>query len=177
LFFTALLEPLPSVALGAIVVVAALGLIEIQPLRELARVDRTELALAIVALFGVLILGILAAVAVPKIINKTDEATDSGVAQSLAVIRDAIELYKAEFKIFPSGTQEEIKTKLDGYLQGTRFPTCQVGNKNSNIRVVTSGTFSASGSEGWAYDTRSGELIINSDDALLTDGSVKYSDL
>ncbi|MGD9892332.1 MAG: SulP family inorganic anion transporter [Dehalococcoidia bacterium] len=69
LFFTALLEPLPSVALGAIVVVAALGLIEIQPLRELARVDRTELTLAIVALFGVLILGILQGIMVAVLLS------------------------------------------------------------------------------------------------------------
>jgi SulP family sulfate permease len=59
LFFTRLLEPLPSVALGAIVVVAALGLIKLQPLRELARVDRAELAISLVALLGVLALGIL----------------------------------------------------------------------------------------------------------------------
>jgi sulfate permease, SulP family len=59
LFFTRLLEPLPSVALGAIVVVAALGLIKLQPLRELAHVDRVELAISIVALLGVLVFGIL----------------------------------------------------------------------------------------------------------------------
>jgi SulP family sulfate permease len=59
LFFTRLLEPLPSVALGAIVVVAAVGLIRLQPLRELARVDRVELGVSIVALFGVLALGIM----------------------------------------------------------------------------------------------------------------------
>jgi SulP family sulfate permease len=49
LFFTALLEPLPSVALGAIVTVAALGLIEVGPLRALRRVDRAEFGLALVA--------------------------------------------------------------------------------------------------------------------------------
>jgi sulfate permease, SulP family len=59
LSFTRLLEPLPSVALGAIVVVAALGLIKLEPLRELARVDRVELAISLVALLGVLALGIL----------------------------------------------------------------------------------------------------------------------
>jgi SulP family sulfate permease len=59
LYFTALLEPLPSVALGAIVTVAALGLIEVGPLRVLARVDRTEFGIALVALVGVLALGIL----------------------------------------------------------------------------------------------------------------------
>jgi sulfate permease, SulP family len=59
LFFTRLLEPLPSVALGAIVVVAALGLIKLQPLRELAHVDRVELAISLVALLGVLVFGIL----------------------------------------------------------------------------------------------------------------------
>jgi SulP family sulfate permease len=59
LFFTPLLEPLPSVALGAIVVVASLGLIEIGPLRVLRRVDRTEFGIGLVALVAVLALGIL----------------------------------------------------------------------------------------------------------------------
>jgi SulP family sulfate permease len=69
LFFTSLLEPLPSVALGAIVMVAALGLIEIKPLRELGRVDRVELSLAVVALFGVLILGILQGILVAVVLS------------------------------------------------------------------------------------------------------------
>jgi len=64
LFFTRLLEPLPSVTLGAIVVVASLGLIEIGPLRVLRRVDRREFAIAIVALAGVLVLGILSGILV-----------------------------------------------------------------------------------------------------------------
>jgi SulP family sulfate permease len=69
LFFTPLLEPLPSVALGAIVVVASLGLIEIGPLRVLRRVDRREFGIAIVALAGVLALGILEGILVAVLLS------------------------------------------------------------------------------------------------------------
>jgi general secretion pathway protein G len=125
----------------------------------------------------VLILGILAAIAVPKIISRTDEAADSGVSQSLSVIRDAIELYKAENAIYPTGTEADVKDQLDTYLQGTKFPKCKVGNLNGNVKVVSSGAFGVGGTEAWAYDTRDGEFIINSNDTLLTDASVMYSDL
>ena len=44
----------------------------------------------------VMILGILAAVAAPKLLNTSSAAADSGLKQSLGVVRDAIERYAAE---------------------------------------------------------------------------------
>ena len=44
----------------------------------------------------VLILGILAAIVVPKVINNVADATDSGLRQTLSVLRDGIELFKAQ---------------------------------------------------------------------------------
>jgi len=41
----------------------------------------------------ILILGILAAVAAPKLFNTSATATDNGLKQTLSVVRDAIELY------------------------------------------------------------------------------------
>jgi SulP family sulfate permease len=59
LFFTPLLAPLPTVALGAIIIVASLGLIDLAAFRFLRRVRRAEFWLAIVTTFGVLTLGVL----------------------------------------------------------------------------------------------------------------------
>jgi MFS superfamily sulfate permease-like transporter len=59
LFFTNLLRNLPNVVLAAIVLVAVRGLIDIAALRHLWRVSRLEFSIAMVALFGVLLLGIL----------------------------------------------------------------------------------------------------------------------
>lgn len=59
LFFTPLLAPLPTVALGAVIIVASLGLLDVASFRFLRIVGRAEFWLAMVTLFGVLVLGIL----------------------------------------------------------------------------------------------------------------------
>jgi len=64
LFATGLLDTLPTAALGAVVLAAALGLFDLAGFRELRRVRDTEVALALVALLGVLVFGVLGGVAV-----------------------------------------------------------------------------------------------------------------
>jgi high affinity sulfate transporter 1 len=59
LFLTGLLANLPTVVLAAIVLVAVKGLIDLRALRHLHQVSRLEFRIAIVALVGVLLLGIL----------------------------------------------------------------------------------------------------------------------
>ena len=59
LFLTPLLAPLPTVALGAIIIVASLGLIDLAAFRFLRRVRRAEFWLAVVTALGVLTLGVL----------------------------------------------------------------------------------------------------------------------
>ena len=59
LFLTGLLANLPTVVLAAIVLVAVRGLIDVSALRHLWQVSRLEFRIAIVALVGVLLLGIL----------------------------------------------------------------------------------------------------------------------
>ncbi|RKG84864.1 SulP family inorganic anion transporter [Corallococcus terminator] len=59
LFFTPLLAKLPLVTLGAIVIVAAVYLLEVQPIIRLWRVRPVEAVLAVVTMLGVLLLGIL----------------------------------------------------------------------------------------------------------------------
>lgn len=59
LFLTPLLAPLPTVVLGAIIIVAAAGLLDIESFRFLQRVRRVEFWLAVVTLLGVLTVGIL----------------------------------------------------------------------------------------------------------------------
>jgi anti-anti-sigma factor len=59
LFLTELLANLPTVVLAAIVLVAVSGLIDTRGLRHLWRVSKLEFQVAIVALVGVLFLGIL----------------------------------------------------------------------------------------------------------------------
>lgn len=58
-FLAPLFEDLPQAALAAIVVVAIAGFLDVASLRRFARIRRTALVFALVALGGVLILGVL----------------------------------------------------------------------------------------------------------------------
>ncbi len=59
LFFTPLLEPLPTAVLGAIIIVAASGLIDVEAFRFLRQVRPGEAWLAVTTMLGVLVLGVL----------------------------------------------------------------------------------------------------------------------
>ena len=67
LFLTGLLANLPTVVLAAIVLVAVRGLIDLKALRHLWHVSRFEFKISMVALVGVLLLGILKGVLVAAI--------------------------------------------------------------------------------------------------------------
>ena len=132
----------------------------------------------------VLILGILAAIAAPKIINNSDKAGDSSIASTLAAIRDAIELYKAERngKLITSATGgipsvTDFTTALDPYLRGTVFPYAKVGGVNSNDINIQAAGPTVIGTKGWSYNWLTGEIIINSSAALASDSTTTYKDL
>jgi high affinity sulfate transporter 1 len=69
LYFTGLLENLPMVVLAAIVLIAVKGLFDVRALRHLWCVSRYEFGIAMVALAGVLLLGILKGVLVAVIVS------------------------------------------------------------------------------------------------------------
>ena len=69
LFFTPLLAPLPTVALGAIIIVASSGLLDVPAFRFLRKVNRTEFFLAIVTTLGVLTVGVLQGILVAVMLS------------------------------------------------------------------------------------------------------------
>jgi high affinity sulfate transporter 1 len=69
MFLTGLLHNLPTVILAAIVLVAVRGLFDVAALRHLWRVSRFEFTIAMVALAGVLLLGILKGVLLAVIVS------------------------------------------------------------------------------------------------------------
>src|SRR3954469_5056964 len=62
----------------------------------------------------VMILGILAAVAAPKLLGTSSTATDNGIKETLGVVRDAVERYAAEHggALPPGGTGDAFKASL-----------------------------------------------------------------
>jgi prepilin-type N-terminal cleavage/methylation domain-containing protein len=129
----------------------------------------------------VMILGILAAVAAPKLIGTSARATDNGVKQTLAVVRDAIERYAAENGgVLPGadGTEATFKANLVKYLRGA-FPTCPVGAGDDVVLVNASGEPTVTNATGWAYSSETGTFIVNSDASTATDddGATTYDEL
>ena len=130
----------------------------------------------------VLILGILAAVAAPRLLDVSGTAADNGLKQTLAVVRDAIELYAADNggALTPcTAPGANFRTALQPYIRG-EFPTCPVGPaQNNNVLgipgAVTSGNVSPI--SGWKYNTSNGTFICNYTGATASDPSVNYDDL
>ena len=120
----------------------------------------------------VLILGILAAIAAPKLLNTSSSATDNGLHQTLTVIRDAIELYKAQNNgtLPPSTSDANFKTALTTYVRGT-FPKSPVGKKDN---VVSFGG-TADNVTGWMYNGTTGDFIPNCTTASSTDATINYN--
>ena len=127
----------------------------------------------------ILILGILAGVAAPKFLDTSRTATDNGLKQTLAIVRDAIELYTAENggTLPPcANATTSLQTALAPYIRGA-FPTCPVGAQTNTVEATTTtpAVATASATHGWKYNTTTGEFICNSD-ALSGDGVTAYED-
>jgi MFS superfamily sulfate permease-like transporter len=69
LFFTGLLRTLPQPVLAAVVLMAVTGLIQVDALRNIWRFSRTEFAVAMAALLGVLAAGLLQGVLIGATIS------------------------------------------------------------------------------------------------------------
>ena len=124
----------------------------------------------------IMILGILATVAAPRLLGTSAAATDNGLKQTLAVIRDAVERYAAENGgQLPGPDEAGFLTAVSPYIRG-QFPKCPVGaNKNANIDVTAANPIVATAaSTGWVYSTMTGEFIVNSSAASASDAAVTY---
>ena len=126
----------------------------------------------------VMILGILAAVAAPKLFSTSGTATDNSIKQSLAVVRNAIDLYAADHNSsFPGadGAEATFVTDITPYIRGT-FPKSPIGAKNAGIKVTTTAgtmTGDASPTKGWQYNNKDGGFICNSN-KLSNDNATTY---
>ncbi|MBX3422475.1 MAG: prepilin-type N-terminal cleavage/methylation domain-containing protein [Pirellulaceae bacterium] len=111
----------------------------------------------------ILIIGILAAVAAPKMFDTTTAARSNSTRHSLSVLRNAVELHRAALGTLPgdAGTMADLKADLTPFLQG-QFPSSEIGNKNSDVRIQNTGAaLAVSGTQAWAYDNQSGQFIVN----------------
>lgn len=124
----------------------------------------------------IMILGILATIAVPKFLKTSARAHDNATRQSLAVVRNAIELYTADHNgELPGQAGVELAVDLADYIRGN-FP---VSSPQANNTVVYEDavTLTVGGAEGWRYSQQTGEFIVNSDSPLSSDNTITYDQL
>lgn len=113
----------------------------------------------------VLVLGIIASVAAPKMFDTAGDARTNATIQSLSVVRNAIELHRAQVGSLPgnAGTEADFKADLEPFLSGP-FPANKLSAaaNDATVSVQTTGNaLSVSGAHDWRYDNASGEIIIN----------------
>jgi general secretion pathway protein G len=110
----------------------------------------------------VLIIGILAAVAAPRMFDTAGNARDAATKASLGVVRDAIELHRSQNGTYPPVAT--LATALKPYMKGT-FPSVQTTiATNQNNTVVGSSAdpiVVVAGAAGWVYNATTGEFCVN----------------
>lgn len=111
----------------------------------------------------VLVMGILAAVAAPKMFDTATNAKVNTARHSLSVLRDAIELHRAQNGTYPgdSGTGTDLADDLKPFLKGP-FPKVQISGATGDGSVkYETPVGTADGTSDWLYDKATGTIIIN----------------
>lgn len=109
----------------------------------------------------VLVLGIIAAAAAPKLFDTATDARKNSTRHSLVVLRNALELYRSQVGDYPEAT--DMADNLTPYLQGP-FPAVQGATNNNSAVVGTSDdpvAVKGSSTAGWVYNESTGEIRIN----------------
>ncbi len=121
----------------------------------------------------VVIIGILAAVAAPKFLNKTDAAKAQVSLQKLAAVKNAIELYRSENTEYPKDATA-LTTVMSNYIKGG-LPIVEFGAMSTNgvITVATDPAAfptpaDADKNKGYIYNPSTGSIWLNNVD--LFDG-------
>ena len=114
----------------------------------------------------ILILGIIAAVAAPRMFDTAGQAERNTTRQQLAVLRNAIEMFRAQTGSYPANGQ--LPTAMATMLNGP-FPSPTVGSASGDSAVYydtntdTSIPVAADSTQagGWAYKPANGSLKLN----------------
>lgn len=125
----------------------------------------------------VVIIGILAAVAAPRFLNKTDAAKAQVSLQKAAAMRSAIEILRADNGSYPAN-ESALDTALESYIRGGT-PSIEFKSLTGNKVHVITGTDPTTLPTGvttgavWIYNSSTGSVWVN--DADLFDGKYDAS--
>ncbi len=114
----------------------------------------------------ILILGIIAAVAAPRMFDTATTAEENTTRQQLAVLRNAIEMYRARSGVYPQ--TGELPGAMATMLNGP-FPAPSIGDVRGDAVVYYDAdgdtsvpvTPDSNQDGGWAYKPANGSLKLN----------------
>lgn len=157
---------------------------------QLTRSNTSRSAFSLIELvIVVVIIGIIGAIAIPRMSRGAAGAADSGLVADLAVMRSAVDLYRAEhggalpafatiedqLTTYTDDAGAANATKTTQYYLGPylrEIPKLKVGsNKGSIGFVATQG-----GTAGWIYDETTGAVSANLPATEKDVRGVAYSD-
>ncbi len=137
----------------------------------------------------VVIMGIVAAVAIPRISRGTAGASDSALAANLSVLRSAINMYEGEHPgLHPTAANIEDQltkftdifgavsdTKTATHVYGPyirRIPALPVGSRKGKTAIAAN----SGANVGWRYYPTTGEIHANTTASEKDSGDTLYSD-
>jgi type II secretory pathway pseudopilin PulG len=147
----------------------------------------------------VLIIGIISAIAIPRISRGSGNAADSALSGDLAVLRNAIELYGTEhdgvfpqtdgagkfenqLTLFTDSKGNTSTTKAGEFVYGPylrKVPPLPVGTSDykgeTGIASAADGVPGTTKNAGWCYNPDTGDIKANVPDAEVDRNSVKYN--
>ena len=114
----------------------------------------------------ILILGIIAAVAAPRMFDTATTAEENTTRQQLAVLRNAIEMYRARSGIYP--VTNDLPVAMASMLNGP-FPAPSIGSVRGDSAVYYDADSDVNTPVvpdpnvvgGWAYKPVNGSLKLN----------------
>lgn len=142
-----------------------------------ARLNRTRRAFSLIELvIVIIILGVISAIAVPRMIRAGEGADVTSLKADLQVMRGAIEMYRYEHAAFPTAAEFTDQMTLETNAAGTptvgggygpylfKVPPCKTGAHKDEAGVKgISGAPAAedAGVVGWLYDEDTGNIWAN----------------
>lgn len=131
-------------------------------------------------------MGIVAAVAIPRISQGSNSAAESALVKDLSVLRNAIDMYAGEHNgAFPAdATVEEqltMYTDISGATSATKTathiygpylrksPPLPIGDRKGRTKIASGG-----GNVGWKYDPANGDIRANTKNSEKDADGKKY---
>lgn len=160
--------------------------------KRIVRQRVTNRAFSLVELVIVLvIIGIVAAIAVPRLTHGATNASAVALKSNLAMLRNAIELYRAEhegavptiakftaqitkFSNVTGTSFAAIARVADGVIYGPylkAIPPLPVGDQKGQTAVISP---NGVGDAGWVYTQSTGDISSNTTASELDRGGIRY---